>query len=103
MSGIHRRNPEKFYPEPEGRVRTEIHGQDGELIFLDKHPVEIVEAVNQHAVLLKEWEAIIEALSSLYRFVSYRKDLKPDTLWQMEQAKQALTNARTVFDTRKSN
>lgn len=37
----------------------------------------IVRAVNAH-------DELLQALSSLHRFVSYLKDLKPDTLWQMD-------------------
>lgn len=65
MSGIHRRNPEKFYPEHEKQVRSEIHGQNGELIFLDKHPIEIVLAVNAYPKMkeaLKELGAVQDAL-----------------------------------------
>lgn len=36
-------------------------------------------------------EKMAEALLSLYRFVSYLKDLRPDSLWQMKQAKEALS------------
>lgn len=66
MSGIHRRNPDKFYPETEKQVRTEIHGQNGELIFLDKHPIEIVKSVNNYAALKASYRELLILAKDLH-------------------------------------
>jgi hypothetical protein len=69
-----------------GPIILSDDGPDATDVFQDLRMQDaafIVRACNNH-------DALVESLTSLYRFVSYLKELNPDTLWQMVAAKNVL-------------